>query len=436
MTAGVLAHLAAVAELRLRQGVAARLGWIVPLGFLVGLGAALWAPGADDGARAATADRMALGAVGGLAVVAALVLAASTVPQEIRDGTADRLLSSPLARATVLVGGVLGHGLLATLVLVGGLAAALLGLEAGGLGTGVRAPTRSFLPAGPETSVQVLRTTGGAEIALRVPAAHLPRDDDEIVLRLRPRAVNEGGELERITRVPLTLHQPRGERSTVTAGWAPGREIVVRFPGAVLDPSLPLLLTVERPEGTWGLELPAGSIEVGGPPRLFLGSALRAGLCLAPLLFLFAAAGALGGARFGTPTALGVGFFLLVVFAGQDVLREGAEFVIRAAETARADAGAGHDDHAGHAHEADEPDAHDHEPTEVTALQETLARATLGGMAALPPLGAFDRTDEILAGRDVAARDAGRAAVLVLPGLGVLLGASWLLLRRRDLLPS
>jgi hypothetical protein len=429
-----LAHVVAVAGLRVRQGIAARLGWIVALGFLVGLGAAVSAPGADEAARAATADRMALGAVGALAVLAALVAAATTIPAEIRDGSADRLLASPVSRAAVVVGGVLGHGALATMVLVGGLGAALLGLEAGGLGAGARAPVRAFLPGNPGRALDVLRETGSAQVALDVPDAHVPAD--ELVLRLSPRAVNEGGELERITRVPLTLGQPGGEELTLEAGWAPGREIVARFPAAGLQPGRPVHLTIHRPAGTWGLHVPAGAIEVGGAPQLFMLTSLKAALCLAPLLFLFAAAGGLGAARFNAPTALGIGFFVLVVFTGQDVLREGAAYVIRAAETAREAAAEAQESDDGHDHGDHDHGEHDHAPAEVSGLQESLAHATLAGLDLLPPLDAFDRTDDVLAGRDVPARDGGRAALLVLPGLGLLLAGSWLLLARRDLLPT
>ncbi len=423
-----LAHVFVIAVLRVRQGVAARFGWIVPLGFLVGLGAALWAPGADDAARAATADRMALGAVGALAVLAALVAAATTLPGEIEDGAAHRLLASPVSRGAVVLGSVLGHGVLASLVLVGGLAASLVGLDAGGLGSGARRPTRAFTSANPERGVRVVRATGSGEVQLAVRRRDIP--GDELVLRLRPRAVNEGGELERITEVPLVLSQPGGEHLMLAAGWAPGREIVARFPARGLDPSLPLVLTIHRPSGTWGLDLAPGAIEVGGPPRLFLSTALKAALCLAPLLFLASAAAGLGAARFSAPTALGIAFFLLALFAAQDVLREGADYVLREAATAREIAAEEHaaaDDEGGHAPAS---------ISSISPLQETLARVVLTGLDLLPPSAAFDRTDAILAGRDVPVRDGGRAALLALPGLAVMLGASWLLLARRDLLPT
>ncbi len=88
-----LRQVAAIAELRARQGVASRLGFIVPFGVVVGLGAALWVPGVDAAARAATADRVMLGAMSGLAVLAALIPAATTIPRELRTGAAYRLLA-------------------------------------------------------------------------------------------------------------------------------------------------------------------------------------------------------------------------------------------------------------------------------------------------------------------------------------------------------
>ena len=423
------AQLFVLAELRMRQGVASRLGWIVALGFLVGLGAALWAPGADDPTRAATADRLALGAVGGLAVLAALVSAATTIPTEIVDGSADRLLASPVSRAIVVVGGVMGHGALASLLLIGGLGAALLGLDAGGLGSAVRRPTRSYSAVNPTTDVLVTKAADSAEITLSIAPSRVPAD--ELVLRMTPRAVNEGGELERITRVPLVLSQPGAVYVAVEAGWAPGRELVAHFPVTGIDPALPLLLTIHRPAGSWGLFLPAGAIEAGGPPQLFLTTSLLAAGCLVPLLFLVAAAGGLGAARFSTPTALGVAFFLLTIFAGQDVLREGAAYVIRTAETAREGMDDEHFEGDGHDH-----GQHQHAAAEVSGVQESVARVTIAALDLLPPLDAFDRTDDVLAGRAVPARDGGRAALLVLPGLAVLLGGSWLLFARRDLLPT
>jgi len=425
----VVGQIAALAELRVRQGVAARLGWIVPLGAVVGFGAAMWAPGSDDAARAAVADRLVLGAMGGLAVLAALIPAATTMPRELTSGAAYRLLASPVSRFAVIAGGVLGHGLLASLLLVGGLGAAMLGLELGGLGTGEREPTRAFRVANSDEGGAVLRTSETATFQLVLPRGAIPAE--ELVLRLSPRAVNEGGELERTGTLPLALHQPGGYTQRIDVGFAPGRPFTARFSGLALDPALPVILTAHRPAGTWGLLLPPGSIEAGGPPEYFVRTAFVAALCLVPLLFLVAAAGGVGAARFNAPTALGLGLFLLLILVGQDVLRDGADYVVRAAETARAYEAEGHHEGDGHDH-----GDHDHTPAEVSPLQESLAKVTLAGLELLPPLDAFDRTSDLLDRRAVTPDQCLRASLLALPGLAVLMLASWLLLARRDLLPT
>ncbi len=326
----------------------------------------------------------------------------------------------------MIVGSVLGHGLLASLLLVGGLATALLGLEIGGLGTGQREPTRAFAPANVAGEVSVVRATPSLEIQLQVPPGAIP--GEELVLRFAPRAVNEGGALERTGSLPLMLHQPGGDVQYRDIGFAPGRSFTARFVAADLDPALPVILTIHRPSGTWGLVFPAGSIEAGGPPELFVQTTMKAALCMMPLLFLISAAGLLGAARFNAPTALGLGLALLVLLAGQDVLRDGAEYVVRASETARQLETEGH--------AADDGREHADTPAEVSPLQRSLADVALVGLRALPPMDAFDRTSDLLDRRSVTPPQCARAALLALPGLSVLVLAAWLLLSRRDLLPT
>ena len=165
--------LVAIAELRLREGIARRLAWLVPIGFLAGLAAAAWVPGVDLAARAAAADRAAFTVVLALGLLAAVVPAAAGLPHELRTGAVDGLLGAPLSRLAFLAGGVLGQGALATLLVVGAAGAATLGLEAGGLGAAARDPLRTFTAVGPDGEVLVTRDAGAATIALDVPAGVL-----------------------------------------------------------------------------------------------------------------------------------------------------------------------------------------------------------------------------------------------------------------------
>src|SRR5688572_156909 len=100
-----MTKLLAIAELRLREGIAARLAWLVLLAFAVGIGAALWVHGPDAAARAALADRIVLATTWGLAFVVAAVAPALGLPADVRTGAAQTLFASPASRLQVLAGG-------------------------------------------------------------------------------------------------------------------------------------------------------------------------------------------------------------------------------------------------------------------------------------------------------------------------------------------
>ncbi len=427
------ARLLAVAELRVRQAHAARLGWLVLLAFAVGFGAARWTPGTDAAARAAAADRIVFGACAALAVLVAAVPAATALPLDVRGGAARALLAAPVSRLAVVAGGVLGHGVYAALVLVGCVGAAVLGQEVGGLGTRAREAPRGFVVVGPAAAAAVTRAEPELDIAFELPAGALATG--QLDVRLRPQAVNEGGELERTSEFRVTLQQPRRPpEADVVVPFTPGRPVRARLPAGGLDHRLPTTLTVHRPEGAWGLRFDAASIEVAGAPRLHLANCLTAAACLVPLLFLVAAGAGAASTRFGTPTAVGVVLAALVLFTGQDVLRDASEYVLRRDARSQAAHAAAHEHGEEDAQEDAHEDDHDH-GADVSLLQVGLARGALAVLAAVPPLDVFDRGAEIGAGRVVARGALGRAAVAGAPGVALFVLLGWGLLARREIVP-
>ncbi len=417
----------ALARLRLHESRSARLGLLVPAGFVLGLGAALWAPGGSDAARAAIADRSALLLVAALGVLAAAVPTALGFPADVRSGVADGVLATPTRRLAVVVGGTLGYGLFASLILVGALGAAVLGLEAGGLGGGARAPSWRFAPIGQaDDAAQLTLDSATHRVVFAVPDLSIA--SGEIVARLDPKPIYEGGTFERTSECRIALGRPReSSRTATTVQFTPGRPFIARLPADDLESGELVHLTIHRPSGSWGLALAPGSIQVATKRELFVSSALKAALCLVPLLFLVAAGAGVGSVRFGAPTALGLALFLVAALAGQDIVRDAATFVVRTAET-QAAAAVGHEghDHAGHDHAGQ---------VELSPIQVGLARGALHVLDLLPPLDAFDRSSDLADGQAVSLARVPVAARAALPGLVVLLLVGWGLLARRDVLP-
>lgn len=416
----------AIAELRFRGAAAARLAWLVLPAFAAAALVAAWMPGTGARVRAAAADAAALGLAGGLALLAVLVVAATAFATEVRTTVAQALLSAPVSRASVVAGGVLGHGAFGLVLALGVGAAAALGLDVGGLGARARAAPCPMTPV-----VLEGRAVDGL--------VALSRERPDAIARFVVPAGLRAGE-------PLRLRfAPRGR---IESGYSPAGvlQVAVRRPGAAADAHrvpykvgtgvafeahVPLdglrggddaELVLRRASGDQMLRFPPGSVEVGGPRELFAWNVTKAVVCLLPLLLMTAAAGAAASARLAGAAALPLVLFVALLVAGRGYVEDGARFVVAAAEEA---AHAEDGDHAGHDH------GHGH-AVEVSAAQVALARGALAILPALPDARAFWRFGDLARGSAVTGADIGRALRAgVVPCLA-LGAAAWLLLRRRE----
>jgi hypothetical protein len=416
--------LLAVAELRLRGAVAARLPWLVPAAFAAGVACALGAPGIDLRSRATAADGFALSIAAAAALLSVLVLASTTFASEIRSTEAHALLSAPVSRGRLLAGGAAGHSAFGLLLLLGLGAAAAIGLDAGGLGARARGAVRTMEPA------EVLGR-GADGLAVVGPRSH------EVRARFRvPDGVDEP-----------TLHFRFAPRGQIETDWSPAGVVAIGVapPGGSPSPEsvrrvrtrgsvafaadLPVEavasgaeaeVVMRYVEGGWRLRFGEGSVEVGGPRERFATNLVLASLCLVPLLGMAACAGAAATARLGAAASTALVLALLLLVAGREVIADGARFVVEAAGREAEEHG-----HEGHDHHVD-----------VTAAQVALARGALVALRAVPDVDDFWRFDDLAAGRAVDPRDLGRSAIAGALPCAVLLGASWLLVRRRELLPE
>lgn len=424
-------RLIAVAELRLREAASARLAALAPLAFLAGLAAAAWVPGSSDAARASSADLVILSAALGTALLVVVVLGASSFAEDVRTGRALTLLATPVSRLEVVLGGIAGHavfGFLLALALAGG---GLLGLEAGGLGTRARDGVRPAVAAevagrGPDGFAVLSESSPSVGVRFRVPPGLAP--GEPIRFRLAPRGRVET-RLDQDGTLAAAVHRPgESPRSWATVAYKAGVAFDVDAPAGDLRGGESAELTLVRRSGGWSLRFGDGSVEVAGPRRLFTGEVLLAIAAAAPLLLAAAAGGAAASARLGAATAIALAAFVVLVGSGRDVIEDAAAYVVARAEAQAAEA-AEHDGH-GHDHEG-----HEHE-VRVTAVQTALARSTLAAFRVVPDLSRSWRVDDVAAGRAARASDFGPAAArAILPCAGAALLA-WVLLRRRELVPS
>lgn len=422
-------RLLAIADLRLREGVAARLPWLVGVAFVVGVGAALWVTGPDAATRTALADRIVLWTTWGLAFVVAAVLPALGLPSDIRTGAAQGLFASPASRLEILAGGTLGYGAFATLLLAAMAGASVLGMQVAGLGAGQREPVRPvvrppIVDAAADGTFRISNEAPVARFVFRVPPGAAA--GEPLRVRFAPRRVVESG-MEPETRAFVSVHRPGGDESEGRdVSFKAGTAFTVSVPAGNLLPGDEAELSLRRTRGLWHLVFRDGSVEIGGGRELYSVTIVTASLCAAPLLFVLAALGSMGAARFGAPTAVMLAVFLFAVFVGQDLLADGARFIVAAAN----------DPSMLDVH--DEPGAeHEHGPAPgITPLRVAAAKATLAAVGAMPSYDSFDRTGDLVERRALALRDVGRAFAAGLPTLAAVTAAGWLLLRRRELQPG
>ena len=422
-------RLLAIADLRIREGMAARLPWLVPAAFVVGVAAAAWAQGPDAAARAALADRIVLWTTWGLAFVVAAIVPALGLPSDVRNGSAQTLLSSPASRFEVLAGGTLGYGALASLLLVAMAGAGTLGMQVGGLGAAQRETMRSEaaaeVVANREDGTAVV-TSASPSVTFRctIPAGVAP--GDRLRVRFDPKARIETGP-DRVSEAVVSVARPgRRDGTEVRVSFKATNAFTALVPVGDLAAGTPAEITLRRTSGRWSLVFGEGSVAVGGGPRFYAGSLVVAALCAAPMLLLLASVGALGASRFGAPTAVILASFLFVVFVGRNLVVDGARFIVDAA----ADPSYVH---------ADEDEGHDHGPGPaelLTPARVAVAKGALAVFSVLPRYDTFDRTDALVARHAPGLSDVGRAAGEGLPAAAVLTVLGWLLLRRREIVPG
>ncbi len=424
-----MTRLLAIADLRIREGMAARLPWLVLGAFALGVGAAAWAQGPDAAARVALADRIVLWTTWGLAFVVAAILPALGLPSDVRNGSAQTLLSSPASRFEVLAGGTLGYGVLASLLLVAMAGAATLGMQVGGLGAAQREAMRpealaEVVPNRDDGTFVVTSAAPTATFRCTIPAGMAP--GDRLRVRFDPEVRIETGP-DRVSEAEVSVGRPgRRDGTEVRVGFKASNEFTALLPVGDLAPGAPAEITLRRTSGRWSLVFGEGSVGVGGAPRLYAGSLVVAALCAAPMLLMLAAIGALGASRFGAPTAVILASFLFVVFVGRNLVVDGAKFIVEAAADpsyVHPDEGGGHD--------------HDHGPASlITPARVAVAKGALAVFSVLPRYDTFDRTDALVARRAPDLGDVGRAAGEGLPAAAVLTVLGWLLLRRREIVPG
>jgi hypothetical protein len=423
-----MTRLLAIAEIRLREGLAARLVWLVPLAFAVGVGAALWAEGPDPAARAALADRVALWAAWGLAFVVAAIVPALGMPADVRTGAAQTLLASPVSRFEVVLGGVLGYGALSTLLLVAMAGAANLGMQVAGVGAAEREPIRTTVAAEPVGAnaagdVVVDSASPVAAFRFRVPAGLRP--GEPLVVRLAPkRRVETSWNSETV--VIVAAGRPGGAESVPDrVEFKAGTAFTAHVPLGDLWAGDDAELTVRRSSGGWALDFTPGSVEIGGARRLYALGLVEASLCAVPMLLILAAIGSLGAARFGAPTAAALAAFLFLVFVGRGFFLDAARYI----EAAAADPtlAQNQEEEHGHEHGAVEP---------ISPARLALAKAAIAALEILPRYETFDRTDSLIERRAPTWGDLGRAAAEGLPAAAAVTALAWMLFRRREFAPG
>lgn len=405
--------LGAVGRLRIHQGVAGRLPWLLAPAFLVGLAAAWWAPGVDDSQRALAGDRIGLGVVWGLAMLLASVPAALSFPLDVRSGRAIGWLGAPLPRWALVLGGAFGHAGLASVLAVGLAAAATLGLDAGGLGAQAREPLRRYVTAERVGEADLATAEQPVAFAARLPAASR---SEPIVLRARPEPRLLGDSLPARAKAVVAV-QPEGldDWTETEVEFVRGAEFVAELPRRGLRTGTRVRIEVRSGDDDWGLSFERRGLEVGGGARPFLPSLFVAVLCAAPLLLLLSAAATCGAVRFGAPTAILLTTSFLLLLAGRDFFLDAVTHVQWTVEQQRLRG------------PEEVPDS-----LRVTPLQVGMATAVGGLYELLPAPEHFLVGERLLERRTVEWRQVGESAVRAAPLFVGFVLVGWGLLATRE----
>lgn len=402
----------AVLRLRVSQGVRAGLPWLIVPAFLLGLVVAWWAPGATPEARAMAADRALPVALIAMGMLLAAIPSALSFPLDLNRGSAIGWLTAPVPRWALVVGGALGHWMLAIAVLFGMGGAALLGLELGGLGARAREPLRTYHAAECVSAERVATRDRPVqfEVVLPVDAPRAP-----IVVRGRPEPRLVGESFPPLsTAVVAVRSRDLANVSEAVVEFQRGADFVARVDRMSMLPGIPVVIEVSSGDPDWELGFERGGVEVGGLPEPFLPSFLLTLLAASPLLLLVSAASTCGAVRFGAPTAVALATTLLVMLGARGLLLDAAAHIEWGARAQQEDAARGI------------------ETRRVTAAQETLAMAVRGLYGVVPDPDRFLAGDRLVARRTVGSDFAGDAVLGALPLTSVLLLAGWGLLATRE----
>jgi hypothetical protein len=410
----------AIAELRLRECIAGRLLWLLPVVFAAALTCPLWIEAPTAIERSAQADQAMLTLVGALALLVAVLPAALGFPRDVRTGCAHGLLAAPVTRFSAHLGAVLGYGWFATLLLLGMGGAAIAGLEVAGMGAELRDPVRSFESVNGDTV-----TLEAARTDARIPFVVPDVSGDTLRVRITPQAVHQGGADFSLTdAISLGVGAPGEAGADKRAEFGLNVAFTEDLPLRDLRPGDAAELLVSGGAGPWSLVLAPGTIEVAGGPRLFTLEVMLGAACLMPLLFLLCGAALCGAARFGAPTAVGLALAVVLLFASQDILADSARFVLESAAA-----------HEGPDRSAGDHTGHSHGPANVSRAQVGIAHTTEALLRVVPPLAVFDRSEALVERRAVRGAEVVRAWTLGAGGVVCLLGIGWFLLLGRELVP-
>lgn len=306
-----MSALAAVAGLRLREALAGRTLWLVPIHFAVALPLAASIPGRTPEDRAHAADAAALALAAVLGLVAAAVIGGTPLPGERERPRGALLLASGAGPGTRSLGAALGAGAALLLLLAGLLASALAAAE---LGAGapplprVRVRPSALVGGAPDP-----RHAGAVWLTERAPRTTLrfedpPAGPSRLTMEARPR-LSAGARPEGAKSLRVRVPGPGGERAEVLQASLDGA-FTVLLPGGTRA------LTVERPPGAYDLGLrPEGCWQDGGERPRALARALHAAALAGGLLAVLAAALALSTVAGSGVAAAGAGCLALLALS-------------------------------------------------------------------------------------------------------------------------
>jgi len=400
-----------VAALRLREALAGRILFLLPLHFLLALAAASAVPGPTPEARGEAADAAALALAAVLGLAAAAVLGAGPLADERLRPRGGVVLASPAGPAARVLGTALGTGG-ALLLLVGALlASALAAVDLGSEGP-PRAPRGLWRAASLDGGVPDDREPGLSWLTAAAPEATVRFDapapaDAWLEVEARPRLGGAG--MPGLKRASFRFPDAPGAGAARDAA---GLQGALRVP--VPAGARRVVVARERDNLDLGLRTAGVRLDVGPRPRA-LARALHAAALGAGLLAAMAAAIALSTvAGAGVAAAGSLSLALLSLFRA--TFADAAGMLAHAGAMERAIEAA----HGAHGHGA-----------ELTGTPPALAPLFRALSALLPDGTRFDLGGAVAGGEVPDPGDAGTAVLAGLAAAALFLALAVLGARRR-----